>query len=144
MVCRPFVDLSSQVVASELFFYTDSAAGEELGFGGVFNKSWFYSKWEKDFIATYKPSIAFLELFALCMGVFIWKDQLRDIRCVLFTDNQSVVDIVNQTSSKCRQCMKLVRLLTLKGLLLNSRFFARHVVSEKNFLADPLCRQDIK
>ena len=144
VVCHPFVDLSSQIIASELFFYRDSAAGEELGFGGVFNKSWFFGKWEKHFITTYKPSIAFLELFALCMGVFIWQDWLRGIRCVLFTDNQSVIDIINQISSKCRQCMKLVRLLTLKGLLLNSRFFARHVVSEKNFLADSLSCQNIK
>ena len=123
-VCRPFVDLVTVLSARDLSFYTDSAAGAELGFGGIYNKRWFFGKWETRFIESCKPSIAFLELFALCMGVHIWETELTNMRCILYTDNESVVQMVNNTSSSCKQCMKLIRMLTLKGLKINSRFFA--------------------
>ena len=45
--CRPFVDVSEHIEATELDFYTDSSAAEALGFGSYFGTRWFFGQWEK-------------------------------------------------------------------------------------------------
>ena len=61
-------------IADELNFFSDASANEALGFGAIFGNRWLFGKWEPDFVNEYKPSIEFLELFALCAGVFAWGD----------------------------------------------------------------------
>ena len=74
-VCHPWVDLSANKQAPELYFFTDSSGGlTSGGMGGVFGESWFKAQWDKDFLAMKKPSIAYLELFALVSSILIWKD----------------------------------------------------------------------
>ena len=67
---RPFTDLNEKVDAEILDFYTDSTANKSLDFGGISAESWFFGKWEDGYIDTYKPNIEYLELYAVCMGVF--------------------------------------------------------------------------
>ena len=42
---------------------------------------------EADFIENDQPSIAFLELYALCVGILMWNQELRNCRIVVFCDN---------------------------------------------------------
>ena len=140
VVARPMVDLNETILATQLNFYSDASANEALGFGAVFNTEWLFGQWEPNYIRQFQPSIDYLELYALCAAVLTWGHQLRNTRIVIFCDNLSVVHMVNTSSSTCRNCMYLIRLLTLSGLIDNRRVFARHVPGVNNDLADSLSR----
>ena len=61
----------------------------------------------------------------------------------MFCDNKSVVSMINATTSSCKNCMFLIRLLVLSGLVDNRRVFACHVRGRDNKLADSLSRLDL-
>ena len=92
----------------------------------------------------FKPSIEYLELFAVTAAVLSWIHKFKNKRVILFCDNRSVVDMINNTSSSCKNCMVLIRMIVLKGLIENVRVFARHVEGVKNELADSLSRNKIE
>lgn len=48
------------------------------------------------------PSIKFLELFAFAVGVEKWAEDLKCKLVVVFVDNMSVVDMINQSNSSCQ------------------------------------------
>ena len=81
--------------ATTLDFYTDAAKTPSLGFGCVFGGQWTFGKWNSQFIIEQDPSIEFLELYALCIGIFAWERKLQNMRIVIFCDNEAVVNIVN-------------------------------------------------
>ena len=143
MVNRPMVDLEGLASAVDLDFYSDASLNHRLGFGCRFKNFWTFGRWEFNFIKKYKPSIAYLELYAMCVGIFTWAEKLTNIRMVVFIDNKSARDMINSTSSNCKHCMKLLRLLTLNNLMYNRRVFARYVESKANELADDLSRMKI-
>ena len=138
--CRPFVDQTRFETSHTLNFYTDSSAGETKGFGCVFNNSWTCGTWGKRFIRQQKPSIQYLELYALCAGILTWADRITDPRVVVFCDNQAVVEVVNNYTSSCKNCMHLIRLLVLNCLIYNRRVTVKYVESKRNILADALSR----
>ena len=76
LYCRPFIDLSEVLTAQELQFHTDASANESLGCGGFFGSKWFFLQWESNYIRKFNPIIEYLELYALCMGIFIWGEAL--------------------------------------------------------------------
>ena len=43
-LCRPFIDISEDLIATEIDLYTDSSANGKLGFGGIFYSRWFFWK----------------------------------------------------------------------------------------------------
>ena len=143
-VNRPFIDLNKNVVSTKINFYSDASAGENLGFGAWFNTRWLFGQWEKGFIKKNKPSIAFLEMYALCMGIFTWAEKLKEVRITVFCDNKSVVDIINGDSSGCPYCMELLRMLTINNMQYDRRVFSEHVEGRKNTFADLLSRQRLR
>ena len=142
-ICRPFTDLAQVRQATVLNFYSDAAKSENLGFGCIFNEQWAFGRWG-DFISKCDPSIEYLELFGLVIAVFIWSEQLANNRSVVFCDNQAVVTMVNDTTSSCKNCMVLIRLLTLRCLKFNMRIFARWVKGSENQFSDALSRLQFK
>ena len=108
---QPFVDLHRFQTSETLNFYTDSSANADLGFGCIFGKRWFFGRWEPGFVADKKLSIEYLELAALCMVVLTWSDLLCNTRIVIFCDNQAVMHMVNNSTSRCKNCMVLLRAL---------------------------------
>ena len=117
---QPMVGLWAPAKTStEINFYSDSSAAKNLGYGCVFQNNWIHGIWEPGYIKCFKPSIEYLELFALCTGVLTWESQLRNCRIILFCDNQAVVQMVNSISSSCWNCMYLLRILVLNGLIHN-------------------------
>ena len=139
-LCCPTVDLNHWMSASELMFYSDASAAETLGMGAIFNRHWFFTKWENNFIQMSKPSIEYLELLALTAALLTWGTEIKNQRIVVFCDNQAVVVMVNNMSSSCKNCMYLLRLLTLDNLINNCRVFVKYVKSSDNDLADTLSR----
>ena len=103
-----------------------------------------YGQWDPDFIVGQDPSIEYLELFALTATVLNWIHRFKNRRVILFCDNQSVVHMINNTSSSCRNCMVLIRKVVLKSLKENVRVFARYVRSKDNTAADLLSRLKIR
>ena len=147
VVHRPMVDLFGQIYTSEdITFYSDASGSAKTGgYGCLLDKEWLYGSWGEDFIRQEEPSIEFLELYALCAGILTWENNPRlvDCRVSIFCDNQAVVHMVNNMSSSCKNCMYLLRLLTLNGLKFNRRLTAKFVDTKSNFLADALSRGQI-
>ena len=102
----------------------------------------FYGKWEPGYVNkdTNKPSIEYLELYAVCVGLFVWVEHFRNMRLLIHCDNQAVVAMINNTSSSCKHCMILIRMLVLKTLKYNFRVFVRWVPTKLNSRADSLSR----
>ena len=145
-LCRKFVDWHGTgcVTAEQLTFYTDASKNPNLGMGGIFGDSWFFAQWDPLFTESQSPSIEFLELLALTVGVICWADQLCDRKIVIFNDNQAVINMVNNITSKCPQCMKLIRILTLDGIYCNRKIVVKYIPSKMNYLADALSRLDFE
>ena len=135
----PFMDFAV-LTNEELEWYTDAAKAVGKGFGGYHWNQWFAGVWDRNFLEEKDPSIEFLELYAVTIAVLLWTAQHKNKRIVLFCDNSSVVHMINKQSSKCRNCMTLIRVITLESLTQNTRVYAKHVSTEKNEIADALSR----
>ena len=140
---RPFMD-SVAVNAEQLDMYSDASGNYRLGFGAYCGPEWVYGQWDYDLCQQLHLSIEFLELYALLVGVLNWIKLFVNRRVILFCDNESVVQMVNSSSSRCKQCMKLIRILTAECIVQNVRVFARHVRTKDNGKADALSRLDLK
>ena len=92
------------------------------------------------FVSRHRPSIEYLELFAVCAGILTWEHELSNTRMVVHCDNEAVVSMLNNLVSSCRHCMHLLRILVLNGLQFNHRIFAVYVRSSANDLANSLSR----
>ena len=123
-----------------LNFYSDASKAICLGFGAWFNDRWIFGQWPEGFINNCDPSIEFLELYALVAGIFTWEESLQNMRITVFCDNKATIQMVNNTTSSCVQCMKLIRLLTLNCLKYNRRVRAKFVSTKDNAIADALSR----
>ena len=136
---RPFLDYRV-LTAYCIGFYTDASLNPDLGCGGVCGDEYFIKQWDEQFIKVNKPSIAYLELYDLVVGVMIWGEKYQNKRILLNCDNMSVVYMVNNSSSRCPKCMILIRILTLQTLIHNIRLTVKHVPTKLNSYADHLSR----
>ena len=143
-LCRPFTDLEAFKMAVDVGFYTDASLNENLGFGGVFGNRFIVGRWSSQFIRSQKPSIGYLELFALVAGILTWgeNDSLCNTKIIVHCDNESVRHMVNKFAANGAQEMKLLRLLALDGLKYNRRVLVKYVKTSKNTLADALSRMN--
>ena len=140
--CRPFIDVKCRN-SIDIDMFTDASRNFLLGFGGFCGSSWMCQKWEP-FTATVKPSIAYLELYAVTAAVLRWIDRFSNQRISLFCDNSSAVNMINNSSSNCKNCMVLIRIITMAGLKHNIRIFAKHVKTTDNSISDSLSRMQFK
>ena len=51
--------------------------------------------------------------------------------------------MINKSTSKCKNCMVLIRLLVVEGINKNVRVYAKHVGTKENGKADALSRLDM-
>ena len=137
---RQFIDLTSITKANEIDFYTDASRNFSLGCGGVCGNEWYALQWDRFFMQINQPSINYLELYAVLIGVILWIEKFKNKRVVIFCDNMSVVHMINNNSSNCKNCMILIRILVLQGLVHNTRIYAKHVRTHLNKKADLLSR----
>ena len=98
---------------------------------------WFQGKWPP---VCKNYSIAWLEFFPLVVAVVLWGNSLKGKRIIIRSDNEAVVAIVNNKTSRCPSIMKLVRFFVLQGLKLNLAFHAKHISGKSNDIADALSR----
>ena len=129
-------------MADEVDMYSDASG--KLGMGALCASEWMMQMWPTEFINRYRPSIEYLELFAVTAGVLTWLHKFKNRRIILFCDNRSVVDMINCTSTSCKNCMVLIRFIVLKGLMENVRVYTRHVRGVDNGFADSLSRNKLQ
>ena len=139
--CRPFLDFTPMTLR-DINMYVDALRNFRLGFGALCDSEWTCGVWDKKFMDKYQPIIEYLELFGITVAVLKWIKYFKNKRIYLFTDNKSARDMINASSSNCKQCMVLIRLITLEGLIHNVRIFAKYVKSKMNGLSEALWRQD--
>ena len=135
---RPILDFDPNMDPTNLKFYSDASKNPKLGFGCVLKRFWTYGQWNEYFIRKCDPSIEYLELFGVVAGVLSYADELRNDKFVIHCDNQSVVQMLNNSTSSCRNCMVLLRILTLDNFVHNRMIIARFMPGVKNQLADSL------
>ena len=138
--CRPFMDFDSYLDAEILDWYTDEAKCQGKGYRGHHGQEWFQGVWESHVLELLDPSIEYLELYAVAISILLWADNYRNKRIILFCDNESIVYMINRQSSKCKNCMVLIRMITFQGLISNTRIYARHIKTTENGRADALSR----
>ena len=142
---RPFIDFDAKTVhADEIDFHSDASGAKNLRCGAILGKAWFFTQWEPGFINTFKPSIEFLELYAVTLAIELWSYQLRNKRVIIFCDNLSVVHMLARSTSSCPRCLRLLRVIMYSSLKYNVRYFMKHVTSKNNLLADLLSQQKIE
>ena len=136
---RPFMEFE-YVHADDIGMYSDASGSEVKGMGALCQDSWMFMQWPAQFMKVNEPSIEFLELYGVAAAILAWLHRFQNKKIVLNCDNISVVHMVNQSSSKCKHCMKLIRLITLECLKNNTRIYAKHLGTKLNYLADSLSR----
>ena len=137
VINHPMIDILGPAQSAEKIGFA-SGSKKSGGYGCVLNMQWMRGKWDPTFLKECEPSIEYVELYALVVAVEIWAQSLRNRRVGIFCDNQSVVHMVNNSTSSCGRCMILIRILVLKQLEFNFRLAVRHVRSAKNEVADCL------
>lgn len=146
-VSRPFIDFTQVLHADQIDFYTDAALSEtRLGVGGKFNSYWFAGLMglRKGGTILEHINIQIAELYSIMLAICLWSGKLRNRRVVIFTDNEAVMHMVNKSSSTCRICMIMIRLITYWSMKYNVRYFAMHVGTDDNTDADLLSRQRLE
>ena len=141
--CRPFIDynVSTPQITD---FYTDASGNPELGAGGHCGSEWFILAWNEKYFTKHNPSIDYLELYALTIGIKLWLHKFANKRIVVFCDNLGVVHMVNNNTSTSEKCMILIRIIVLQSLIYNTRVFAEHVPTKQNYFADMLSRHNYR
>ena len=119
------MDFTKTLHADVIYFYTDDSGARNLGMGCVFGCRWMMGEWGIDFMDNCRPSIELLELMAVAAGILKWAPLLSARRVVIFCDNLTVCSMINDTTSSCEKCMKLIRAKTLICLHFNVRFFCQ-------------------
>ena len=128
-----------------LSLYSDASRNPKLGFGACQDRYWLAGQWDASFIQSCEPSIKFLELYALVVGLTAWRHhtKLNDTKAIVFCDNEAVVHMVDNLTSSCEQCLKLIRILALQGIQFNRKIQVRYIKSRKNIHADALIQLDL-
>ena len=137
---RPFMDFSTILQATSINFFTDASKNPNLGCGGWCDKDWFFMQWNKCFILDKDPSIAYLELYELTIGILLWINRFRNRRIIVNCDNQATVQMINNTTASCRNCMVLIRMIVLECMIQNIQVFAKFVRTNDNSITDNLSR----
>ena len=79
---RPFMDIE-EWNAQQLDMYSDASGNYSLGFGAYCGSEWTYGEWDTTFCQLVKPSIEYLELFAVLVGVLNWIKLFKNKNCLV-------------------------------------------------------------
>ena len=142
--CTPFYDFEDALMADDVLLFSDASKNFRKGFGAWCWTSWTFGAWDYQFMCDCDPTIEYLELYAVTIAVKLWIHRFANRKIYLFCDSLSVVHMINHSSSGCRNCMVLIRIIVLESLFNNVRVKAKHVRSEMNGIADSLSRFQFK
>ena len=136
---RSFMDFTPYN-ADDIDMYSDVSRSFLRGFGAYCGSRWTWAIWDYEFMKKAQPSIEYLELFGATVVVLKWIKLFKNRKITLFVDNKSVMHMINRLSSKCKNCMVLIRFIILEALTHNVHVTAKFVKSKDNGKADTLSR----
>ncbi|CAB4014737.1 Hypothetical predicted protein, partial [Paramuricea clavata] len=104
---------SEQTPSPTVQLYTDAAGS--IGFGGYLAGQWYQGLWlpEQNINQKTGISIAWQELYPIYLACCLWGSQWTSKRIVFFCDNESIVQVLNQKTSKSQKIMDLLRPIVL-------------------------------
>ena len=117
----------------KLDLYTDAAGS--LGFGAIFGNHWCFGQWPSKWQGR---NIAFLEFYPIILSLYLWGEEMHNNCILFFTDNDTLVHVINKQSCKDKLLMFCVRKLVAICLKHNILFRAKHIPGVFNTLADSL------
>ncbi|CAN2388332.1 RNA-mediated [Pristimantis euphronides] len=88
--------------------YTDASGS--VGFGSVFGNDWCMARWPaRWYVLGLTKNLTLLELFPIVVAVELWSDRMANRRIRFWSDNMSVVQVVNSLSSSSLPVLSLLR-----------------------------------
>ena len=140
---RPFVEFDKLWYAEEINMFSDATTNELLGFGAICGSSWMYARWNSAFIRKVTQALVTWSFLPWWQVAFNGSTDLRTRELFFFVTMKSVCNMVNNSSSTCKQCMILIRILVLHCMIHNVRIYVKHLSSKANRDADLLSRMKI-
>ena len=116
--CRPFLDCFEQT-AEDIDMYSDASGSSSKGFGAYCGNNWIALAWDYEWFVAEQPSIGYLELYAVAVAVLTWIMKFKNSSILLHCDNDSVCKMINKSTSGCKNCMVLLRVIVLECLIHN-------------------------
>ena len=132
--------LDQQWTSSDaLELFTDSADGSGKGFSIYVGGKWAQGCWPPDWREKgILWDITFLELFPVVVALKLWGHHMDNKKLLFHIDNQAVVTILNNKSSKSPGVVVLVRKLVLVSLKHNMFIKGQHIMGKLNGIVDAL------
>ena len=124
--------------------YSDASGSINKGAGVYCGKAWTFCQWDHEWMKKSKPSIEFLELFGVSIGVLLWIKNFKNSSVMLHCDNETVCRMINKSSTSCKNCMVLIRIIVLECLIQNVHLTAEWLSTKDNGKADALSRLEFK
>ena len=139
MFSRPFLDAFVST-AVDIDMYSDASGSKVKGFGIYCGPKWTFKQRDYDWMVSCNPSIEFLKLYAVTVGVLLWVNKFKNTSILLHCDNESVCRMISNSSSGCKNYTVLIRLIVLECLIHNVKLSAEWVATGDNGKADALSR----
>ena len=118
---------------------TTDASGS-WGCGGFSSNQWFSLKWSANAVSLH---ITVKELLPITIAAGLWGPQWRGQSVQVWCDNEAVVAIINQGTSRDLEAMHLVRCLAFIMAKCEFFLFATHIKGQHNKIADALSRNNM-
>ena len=87
--------------------YSDASG---FGFAAIFGSRWLQGRFPVTWV---NVNIAIKELLPIVLAIRCWGAKMQNSRILFFSDNQSVVQIINTQTSREPMLMQLVRELVI-------------------------------
>ena len=126
------------VEASKLHLFTD--ASSTLGFGLILGSSWVYDSWPEELP---ELCISVLEMYPIALALLLFSEVLKGKSIIIHTDNEALVHVFNNKSSKDSHILSMLHRIILVGLQYNIRIRAVHIPGYLNTHADALSRLEV-
>ena len=140
---RPFID-SEVKTAKDVGMYSDASGRIIKGAGAYCGTSWTVCQWDRQWMEAGKLSIEYLELFGVTIAVLLWVKRFKNSTIKLHCDNDSVCKMINKSSTSCKNCMVLIRIVVLECMRQNVNLSAEWLSTGDNGMADALSRMNFK
>ena len=111
-----------------------------LGFAAIFDNEWLMGEFT---IKERLLNITVREFYPIAVAIDVWPECFRNKFVLFFCDNEAVVHIINNQTSKDKKIMSVLRFLVIQCMKHNVVFRAKHVPGRDNQLADCLSRLQV-
>lgn len=120
-----------------LHFYTDAS---NWGYAAVLGSRWFQPPWDESGLLYYHISIK--EFFPIYLALLTWGDGIRNSTLTFHCDDQVIVEVIHNVTTRDPKLLMILRVLTLFTLRVNISVVAVHHPGYLNAAADHLsCHQ---